>query len=115
MSNNWSDSEIGFLIQLYRDNKSKVDGMYNKNELYLEFEQKFSENGFHRKRHQIKKKIANLKQEYRKNKPGSTGSSPSTWKWFNEMNEILQSRHFYNPELASTFDSMVSLNHFLSA
>ena len=66
-----------------------------------------AQNGFNRNAQQIRKKIANLKSDYKKLRPGSTGSSPSTWKWFNKMHEILQSRHFYNESQSSTFDSMV--------
>ena len=105
---NWQDIEIELLIDLYKSNKTRVDGMCNKNELYLEFQQRFAENGFTQTGKQISKKIANLKTDYRKYKPGSTGAAPSSWKWYQKMHEILQSRHFYNEDLVSTFDSNVS-------
>ena len=106
---NWQDVEIQLLIQLYKDNKSKVDGMMNKKELYLDFEKKMLEYGYKRTPVQIQKKIANLKTDYRKYKPGTTGASLSSWKWFNDMHEILQERHFYNESMASTYDSMVNI------
>ncbi|KAI2808777.1 hypothetical protein BLOT_006724 [Blomia tropicalis] len=56
----------------------------------------------------FQKKIDNLKQLYKNYKPGPSGSSPSTWKFFYAVHEILHTSHYFNPtniEVCDSFDA----------
>jgi hypothetical protein len=68
---------------------------------------RLKEEGVEKSWSQIQKKLDNLKHQFKKNSPGPTGSSPSSWPFYSQIHEILQSSHYFNEEMAHTVESEV--------
>ena len=109
---NWSYNDTNRLIAIWREHQNQLTSCSNTASIYIEIRSKLLENGTNRSIDQVKKKIAQLKQTYRKESKSSmkTGASPSTWPHFNDVHEIMHQSHFFNAEHDLTSESLEPAN-----
>ena len=81
--------------------------MNNKTDIYNQIIDKLMGLGVSKMKDQIINKMQKLRSKYREEvvSMGSTGASPSEWRFFDDMKEILKNNHYYNPDLASISES----------
>ncbi|XP_039948310.1 uncharacterized protein LOC120766727 [Bactrocera tryoni] len=96
----WSDRAKALLIELWRNKVSAFRGPKKNSHIVEEMAMEMQQQGVHFTASEIKSKMHNLSQRYRKEKTavGSTGGSPSQWPLYEKMRAVLLPYVSYNAE-----------------
>ncbi|XP_039968164.1 inactive protein tyrosine kinase pTKL-like [Bactrocera tryoni] len=96
----WSDRAEALLIELWRNKVSAFRGPKKNSHIVEEMAMEMQQQGVHFTASEIKSKMHNLSQRYRKEKTavGSTGGSPSQWPLYEKMRAVLLPYVSYNAE-----------------
>ncbi|XP_045173150.2 uncharacterized protein LOC123534792 [Mercenaria mercenaria] len=98
---NWNVTETKTLIAIWghEDIQNGLDGMYRNAEVYVEVSKKMQEMGFKRNALQIRSKIKQLKNDYKKVKDSNaqSGNARKTNRYFEELDRILGHRPATRP------------------
>ncbi|CAF4146149.1 unnamed protein product [Rotaria sp. Silwood2] len=110
---NWSEEETSIFINIWSDHYANLMAIGSRNApIYQSMAQQLNQLLSPRLMTgaDVKSKIANLVAEYRKRKKeqGKTGSSPSSWRYFDQIDKLLGERPFNDESLTS--DS-IALQH----
>ena len=99
----WPTAEVTALISIWGERaiQSQLDGSVRNKEIYTEIAHKLSDLGYSRDWKQCRCKIKNLKTTYKKIKDhnGVTGNGRKTFKFFQQLDEILGHRPASVPEV----------------
>ncbi|XP_049302192.1 uncharacterized protein LOC125775588 [Bactrocera dorsalis] len=96
----WSDRAEALLIELWQSKVSAFRGSRKNSHIVEEMAMELQQQGVHFTASEIKSKMHNLSQRYRKEKTavGSTGGSPSQWPLYDKMRSVLLPYVSYNAE-----------------
>uniref|UniRef100_A0A336L1I4 CSON003517 protein n=1 Tax=Culicoides sonorensis TaxID=179676 RepID=A0A336L1I4_CULSO len=87
----WKTNEEIFLLELWKERAGDLRRAKRNMHIFSEMEQEFAKNNIYISDNEIKTKIDNLTKKYRseKQKSGTTGGTPSTWVYFQDVHEII--------------------------
>ena len=109
---NWSKKEVDALISVWKEFKVDLNTMNNKTDIYNQIIDKLMGLGVSKKKDQIINKMQKLRSKYREEvvSMGSTGASPSEWRFFDDMKEILKNNYYSESSFCWLLFLFLSLN-----
>lgn len=84
----WGHDEIIKLIDMWRQNRRRLEGFGSKQQVFTFFEKQFDKLGFRRNSKQIQKKVQNLRQEYSQKKQAGTLAE---WTYAQHLDDVVNS------------------------
>ncbi|XP_055714454.1 uncharacterized protein LOC129808697 [Phlebotomus papatasi] len=112
----WSDGEVRMFISIWRDHHYDLRRQKRHRKVHQAMSEELKKNGVNKTENEVKTKIKNMTARYReeKRKVGTSGGSPSTWAFYEEMNSLIGNLPVNDENLVDEGNIIMSLSDSLA-